>query len=350
MCAQRKAAKRIPTEQDFIRSNIESFGNSIGQTTNWITSMFEVQSHFPKGSKEWEILGYRIRCGQLYQQNEIDKAKGIVCKPMPKEWHDRHEAGRMDDPKKREFYRRIVADRKPYFMRYIYPALMRQYNTYIKNTNRNAMREFQKTVAELDAIPEEERTERQNEFLKFYSQRMPVGVGDCVMNRICRKIEDAFDGYIGRENSKTQFDYRVMKNSAEYSQKQLNTIKKLMDDYNKRLTNYRVFVDYERVDEYESLTTLRQMDDEFRKECIQVCPDRAALCNIVLDLCYTRNSTKRFSWNMCGDEIIENLLARNGGMIHFPVLDENGELEYGGKRYMMKTKQIGVETNGDCFE
>ena len=69
MCAQRKAEKRISGEDDFVRSNIESFGNSIGQTTNWITSMFEVRSHFKPKSKEYEVLSYRIKCGQLYQQN-----------------------------------------------------------------------------------------------------------------------------------------------------------------------------------------------------------------------------------------------------------------------------------------
>ena len=69
MCAQRKASKTIPTEEDFVKSNIASFGNDIGQTTNWITSMFEVQSHYPKGSKEYETLEYRIMCGQQAQQN-----------------------------------------------------------------------------------------------------------------------------------------------------------------------------------------------------------------------------------------------------------------------------------------
>ena len=139
MCAQRKAAKTIPTEDDFVRSNIESFGNDIGQTTNYITSMFEVRSHYPKGSVEYDTLSYRIRCGQLYQQNAIDKAKGIICKPMPRTWHDRHAANKIEDDELREFYRSIVADKKPYFMRYIYPALMKQYNQYIKNTNRNCL-------------------------------------------------------------------------------------------------------------------------------------------------------------------------------------------------------------------
>jgi len=69
MCAQRKAEKRISTEEDFIESNIASFGNEIGSTTNHITGAFEVRSKFAKGSKEYDVLTYRIQCGQLYQQN-----------------------------------------------------------------------------------------------------------------------------------------------------------------------------------------------------------------------------------------------------------------------------------------
>ena len=174
MCAQRRATKRVPTEEDFIRSNIESFGNDIGQTTNWITSMFEVRARFEKGSEEYDTLSYRIRCGQLYQQNAIDKAKGIVCKPMPRLWYDRHAANKSEGDAK--FQRNIVADKKPYFMRYIYPMLSKQYNTYIKNTDKNALREFQMTVAELKATPKSDLTERQEEFLRYYDFRMPVGV------------------------------------------------------------------------------------------------------------------------------------------------------------------------------
>lgn len=71
MCAQRRATKTIPLEPDFIRSNIESFGNDIGQTTNWITSMFDVRAGYPPESEEYKVLSYRIQCGQLYQQNSI---------------------------------------------------------------------------------------------------------------------------------------------------------------------------------------------------------------------------------------------------------------------------------------
>lgn len=71
MCAQRKAKKIVPTEEDIIRSNIASFGDDIGKITNRITAMFEIQSKYPKDSREYKALDYRIKCGQLYQQNSI---------------------------------------------------------------------------------------------------------------------------------------------------------------------------------------------------------------------------------------------------------------------------------------
>ena len=335
MCAQRQAKKRISTEADFVQSNIDSFGNDIGQTTNWITSMFEVRSHYPEGSKEYDALSYRIMCGQLYQQDAIDRAKGIICKPMPRSWHDRHSANKIEDDKTREFYRDIVAAKKPYFMKYIYPSLMREYNTYINNTNRNALREFQMTVSEMNAMPYKDLSDRQREFLKYYNYRIPVGIGDCVMNKICRKIEDKFDGYVGKRNKDTTFDYTIMKSDAEYTSQQFYEIKRLYEDYNQRLKNYAIFVDYERVDEYDSMSELSTMDGEFRKQCETVCPNEEALCNIVLDLCYKKKSTKRFAWSMCGTTIINNLLKNNGYIMSYPRLDTEGDIKYCGNRFVI---------------
>ena len=343
MCIQRKAGKKISVEEDFVQSNIDSFGNDIGQTTNWITSMFEVRAQFPEDSEEYKVLSYRIRCGQLYQQNAIDKAKGIVCNPMPREWHDRHSANKIEDEDVRALYRSIVADKKPYFMRYIYPALMKQYNTYLKNTDRNAMREFQMTVGEIKSIPESEQTERQAEFLRYYHYRMPVGMHDCVMNKICRAFESKFDGYVHKNNSGKKFDYTFMKSDADYTTAQYYSIKRLLDNYNKRLVSYSVFADYERVDEIDSAAALSAMNEEFQKACSAVCSDSKALCNIILDLCYKKDSTKRFAWNMCGTDIIENLLKKNENIITFPIPDPAGDILYCGESYKLMSKEIDTE-------
>lgn len=342
MCAQRKADKKISTEEDFIESNMASFGNDIGRTTNWITSMFEVQSHYDENSREYKELAYRIRCGQLYQQNSIDKAKGIVCKPMPKYWHDRHALGKIEDDEEREFNRRIVADKKPYFMRYIYPSLMKQYNTYINNTNRNALREFQMTVEEMRSLPYEKLTTRQSEFLRYYDMRMPVGVGDCVMNRICRRFEKEFDGYLRKRSKEVPFDYTIMKSDIGYTSTQYYTIKKLYDDFNRRVQNYSIFASYERINKSDVSFETSLISDEFRRECHEQCPDSRVLCDIVLDLCYGKGSTRKFAWSICGDEIINNLLKKNDYSITYPTIDISGEISYGGNAFRLCSKKVEV--------
>ena len=260
---------------------------------------------------------------------------------MPRTWHDRRAVNKIEDEATKELYRSIVADRKPYFMKYIYPTLMKQYNAYIKNTNRNALREFQMTVPELQAIHPDELTDRQKDFLQYYEYRLPVGTGDCVMNRICRRFEEEFDGYIGKQSTTSKFDYTIMKSDAEYTTTQFSAIKKLYDDFNKRLQNYIVFAEYERIDKYDSKSELSIMNEEFRRECSLVCQNSKALCNIILDLCYTKSSTKKFAWSMCGADIIHNLLEKHNNTISFPVLDESGDIEYCGERFSIMSTQIG---------
>lgn len=335
MCVQRKAEKKIPTEEDTIRSNIDSFGNDIGRTTNWITSMFEVMSHFDERSEECRVLDYRIKCGQLFQQNSIDKAKGIICKPMPYEWHDRRGAMDIADPEERAFNRSIVADRKPYFMRYIYPDLAKQYQQYVKSTERNALREFGKTIPELMALPYASMSDREKEFLHYYEQRMPVGMGDCVMNRICRKFERAFDGFVGLASANSNFDYSIYKSGTPYSRKQYDAIRALYSEYNNRIKNYKILMQSNAVDKDEQEEQLGYMQDEFRRECLEQCSNEKALCDIVLDICYSKSMTKKFAWDMCFGVIIKNLVEHNHGMICFPTRCEDGEITYCGERFTM---------------
>lgn len=342
ICEQKKAVKKVSNEEDFITSDINSFGNDIGSITNRATSMFEVRSGFKAGSKEYEELSYRIRCGQLLQQDAIDKAKGIISKPMPKEWYDRHSVNKIEDDDKRNFYRSIVADKKPYFMRYIYPTLMSQYNTYIKNTDKNCLREFGMTVSELKSMRYDELTERQVEFLNYYSRSMPVGTNDCVMNQICRKFEMMFDGFNKKSSYKSDFDYSIMKSDAEYTAKQYRTIKSMYEAYTKRLSNFKSFAEYERVDDGDSALGLERIKEEFIEECDKICPDQSVLCNIILDICYSKNITKRFAWSICGSEIIKNLLSKNGNKISYPVMCDDGEFEYGGNSFTIETKEIEV--------
>lgn len=345
VCVQRKAPKCIPTEDDIMQSNINSFGNAVGEVTNKITSMFEVQAKYPKDSREYRVLDYRIKCGQLYQQNAIDKTKGIEAKPMPDKWYNwisnKISKGKNSSEKKENWFnRKLVADKKPYFMQYIYPSERARMNEYIKKNNEKCIMRFRITLAEL--LGKEERTKEEEKFIYCYYQRMPLGTAPCTINKICWKIEDMFDHI--KYSSSDDFDYSILKcDGVEYSNQLYNKIKKIYDKYRREVSNYTQYAKSERIKSEERQMQKYIFKEEFRKKCLQECPNEEYLCNIVLDLCYSKSkNSKQFAWDICGNMFIQNLLKRHNYKVIYPVLDENGEIEFSGQRFTMKTTEIKV--------
>ena len=347
MCAQRKGKKCVPTEEDLVRANIASFGDDIGRTTNWVTSMYDVQAQYQKGSVEYETLRYRIISGQLYQQNAIDKAKGIICNPMPRAWYDYHanklpEAATEEDVAKREIYLAILADKKPYFMRYIYPDLMKQYNTYLSNTNAKCNILFRMTIDQLLQLPEDELTHEQTEFIHYYHSRMPVSTADSVMNRICRRIENELSRELKGSIRRNEFDYRVLRQDIEYADRQLMRIDQLHKQYKQSLKSLLSKPITCTDDEDARRAAQEILKKQFRIDALAVCNDAQQLCTIVVDMCYTRESSKRFAWEICGKEILDNLFAAGGNRLTYPAKREDGELNFRGQKYTMITKECGI--------
>ena len=297
------------------------------------------------GRQSVYYLQYDRDTPNIYSQTStsIDKAKGIIAKPMPKDWYDLNSNRSCDvkDPAKREFNLSIIADRKPYFMRYIYPTLMKQYNTYMSNTNKKCIREFRITIDELLQKPQEQLTEDEKTFLYYYHAKMPVGTHDCVMNRICRRVEQEFDGYIARHSTDFEFDYTIMKSGQEYTATQYNAIQRLYSAYSRRTQDFMQYAKSERIDEMESAEQRQVMLQEFISECHGACSNSAQLCDIMLDICYQKEGSKQFVWDIAGEDIINNLLEHNDGVITYPTLDPDGDVEFGGERFTFATKQIG---------
>ena len=259
---------------------------------------------------------------------------------MERSWHDRHAVNQIEDEAKQRFYRSIVADRKPYFMRYIYPDLMKDYRNYIRKTDGAALREFKMTVEELQALPYSELSERQKDFLRYYDLGMPVGMGDCVMNKICRRIEEEFDGYVGRYSDDAEFDPAIMKGDAEYNQYQYYAMKNLYGEYTSKQRRFVMYAKTNSMDDDETVASMNALFSEFVRQCHELCQNDTALCNMMIDLLYKKSSTKRLLWMMCGDTIIENLLEKNDRMMSVPVQADGGDIEYGGERYAIAYQRM----------
>lgn len=341
VCIQKTAQKKLVEENDLIQANKNSFGDEIGTTTNKITSMFDVMAQFSVGSPEYEELQYRIQCGQNYQQNAIDKTKGIESKSMPKEWYD-YWSNLNLEPDKKEFNLRILADKKPYFFTYIYPSLRKLYKNHINSYEDSCWENFRCSFDEL--LTKENKTNEEAMFIEDYYKRMPVSINPSVMNKICWKVERIFDGISLANRDGVTFDYNVMKTDVKYSKAKFLKIKELFHSYKTKVQDYSLAAKSERIDKEERKKTRQILKESFKIKAQKICPDPKELCNIVLDLCYTNDQhSKQFVWDICGEQIVKNLLSKSGYKIAYPVQDERGDIEFNGERFSVFETTIDLE-------
>lgn len=348
MCIQSKMPKKVPTEDDFIMSDINGFGDSIGSVTNRGTNMISLREKFDKNSEEYARLQYRIRTMMNYQQNAIDRIKGVVAQPIPKEWlqsrFSKPKDGDDEDTlKKKEIDYNIAAEIKPWFFIYRYSQLKSELDKYMKSVKSNCKIRFGKTLDDLYAS--DSRTEEEEAFIYNYEKYMPISRAPGTMNRICWKIEDEFK--TTNVLPDVEFDRSILKSDAEYSQEEFDAIKSVYDEYNKNMQIFLKGVRKNDSDKTERDVIVSQLKNEFANICYSICPNSQVLTNIVIDICYTSNKNKSFAWDMCGEDIFNNILQNNGGSIQFPIKDDNGDIEFCGNMFSLFTKRMDGDDNDD---
>lgn len=263
---------------------------------------------------------------------------------MPRYWYDRSSIFReFDDEDIRKFQLSIAADKKPYFMRYIYPALMKDYNAYIKNVNMKCIMEFKIRLEDLLQKDPDSLTKQERDFVWMYHFKMPVGTNDSVMNRICRKVEDIMSGYISEIRTQKRFDYSILKSNVGYTKHQYYDIRKLYLDHLEKLKSISQDINSGSPTDEELHDRRRNMIQQFSVACIAICPRVDRLCDIVLDVCYKKEGTKQFAWDVAGTQIINNMLKRSNGIIRYPYRDDNGSISYGGARFSVKELELRYE-------
>ena len=344
MCVQDSMPKKIPMEDDYIKSDINGFGDSIGSVTNKATNMISLRAQFNPDSEEYKRLTYRISTMMNYQQNAIDRIKGVVARPVPKEWLDSRLFKIMDDDdeatiRDKQINANITAEIKPWFFIYRYSSLKSELDKYIKSVKSNCKIRFGKTLDELYAS--NGKSDEENMFIYNYEKYMPVSRAVGTMNRICWRIEDEFKTTDVLPN--VEFDCSILKSDAMYTQEEYDSIKQLYDEYNK---NMQLFLKQKHKNELgddEVGFDITKLKDVFVSECYKVCPNTEVLSNIVIDLCYSSNKNKTFAWDVAGEQIFNNVLKNNGYKIQYPIKDIDGDIEFCGNKFSLHTQKIGGE-------
>ena len=341
-CPQKNANKIAVSEDDIINANKAGFGSKIGAITNRITAMTSLMANYEPGSKEYETLRYRTQCGQKLQQEEIDKAKGIIPVKMNPEWYV-WSANKIDydndseeEIERKKFNQSICAHKKPYFFQYNYLSLKRDYDKYVKISNENAISIYKKTLYEM--LHSENLTEEEKRFIENYKRKLPLDESPSVMNKICWAVEKATDD-LNFYNSSDYSCYNLS-SGVMYNKEIYDVIKVICDNYRSSIKkeSKNILTKNENSSEFAQNTS--EVLDYYTKEMHIQCPNEEVLCDILIDLCYGNTKKEKYSqeilWAACGNVIIDRLLKSHNYIMRYPVKSDNPDFICCGTGFIMQ--------------
>jgi hypothetical protein len=297
--------------------------------------MFDVLASLQEGTEEYKELMDRIIQGQAYQQESIDKIKGIQAKQMPKHWFD-YKSNKIEPEdnekirKEKEKNIKLMVNKKPYFFIYNYDNLFNKYKTFMKNVKNNALIKFGLTLDELKE--KENKTEDEIKFLNSIQYKSPVFTNPCTMNKICWKIEEEFKDIKLKVNNTDKFDKEILKSNEKYDKHAYEEIEKLYKEYIRQQKQFGQTSRYKLTKE-EKHNQRQLFIDNFKIKAEEICPNQECLCNIVIDITYKSKNNRQFAWDICGEQIIENLLNKNNRKYKYPIQDKNGDIEWQGLKF-----------------
>jgi len=343
-CIQHNASKKVVGEEDVVLANKQGFGSKIGQITNRITCITSLMANYKPGSVEYETLRYRTQCGQALQQEEIDKAKGIIPTPMPLHWYiDKenmiHEEDNEEIRAKKELNHILCASKKPYFFAYNYQSLKTEYDELMAGINSKLINMFQKTFKEMQKSTN--LTETEQKMLDLCVKKINLDLSPSTMNKICWAVEDKFDGVDLFKD--VIFDYSLYKSNIRYDDITYVQIKDLCKDYLKKIRQINKRRAFDNQDDLNYAADKEQLFTMLAEECAKICPNEKELCEILLDLCYNDGINTSVVWNISSEVIINNMLAKHDSTLSYPLKTPNGDIQCCGNTFIQKTIKIGVD-------
>ena len=244
-----------------------------------------------------------------------------------------------------------MVDKKPYFFRYKYNALNKEYNEYMRKIKEDCEIRFCISFDELRQIPEDKLSEEQKEFLRLYKKYLPIVDSDCVMNRVCKYIE-SIDFHIKQKIRNTQdFDYKLLV-SENFTPNQTlykKISEEIFDTFNqweKEKKDIKKQVARIGVDSYEKS---RYIDKESKYALLKqrlenICSNEETLSNHLVYLFYVDKTSynKNVLWGIVGKQIYEIVKAKTNSF-YFPEKNPSGSLEYLYEKYSIERFVIPKE-------
>jgi hypothetical protein len=332
-------------------------GNSvpnIGSVINIFSQLYTVRGQFNKDSKDeeerkkYEILTKRLLCGQCISQATIDAKKSGVFFEVPKHWYQLDACKELDD---REFQESICATQKPYFFIHNYVELNSDYIEWEKRVNIRTSAHWNMSASDFLKMNVGDMSEEQVKFYNFIKTSCPININD---KSTMKTFTDVVDEELKRINKmgkvrKTEDTRNLLKyDGVDVDQDTLDEVQKLFNKYadDNRSQVYEtrnsMALTVGEDEKYKIVEVMKEEQEKlakkFKEDILEKCnKDIKVAVNALIEVTYNSKKTGALLWNTFGKQIINNLLEKNNYMVHAVVQDENGDIDYKGKRYSVET-------------
>ena len=328
--------KRVDSRDDEeqVTAQLKGHNSKVGFATNISSSLYSLLSEFPAGSEEYETIQKRLKIGRVIQGEIIDGVKGLDVPPFRNHWTKTIKIPNDTPPeekKKLELFNRIACRIRPAFFRFLYSHYMTDYNKEIKKYNLYSYLKFEKPFKDIfNAV---QRSPEEVGIVNSYRENTFFLDNGSVVNEISRYMRTniaLINRYSTRKSK--ECDWTILKNKTH----ELNPYyTSLMDDY---LQEYKAFKMGLRHDLTDSYGSLEAFISYLKKECsTNISSNESELADYALEVTYNGElGMVEFAWKMFEDGLLQNILTNSSGKFHFPIQDDNGDIEYLWNTYSLK--------------
>lgn len=338
MYETRKAPKSKIDESTLYKSDIKGFNTKVGFLTNCSTTMYAMLPLFSEESKEYQELVRRLKQCRKEQGAIIDSTKGLVIKPIPSHWTNWkkiEEGMSAEEIEKHNFRNSILVDKRPMFMRYLYPEYNKKYQQHYYNYNLYCVATFGIELEEM--ILKGNFSQEEKEFLDKYYKYSPLLNSNCTMNKISsymqNKVKEIKHTAVFNKNHDLEDNIRMLKSpSLEIDKSRLDSLYRIYKKYKRGKRNFGEIKDDDGDTRFK---TIEQYNKSIRQESFLISSDICELASLAVIICYELHPSdnKAFAWNIFGEGIVENVLQNRQEKIQVPFLDKNGDIKYLGNAY-----------------
>jgi hypothetical protein len=337
-----KTPKVDIVEDELYQYDLKGFNPKIGFLTNLSTTMYAMIPNYDKNSAERLEIIRRLKQCRKEQGSIIDSAKGLKVRPIPKHWtqwtHIDEDKMNEEELEKARLNNRIMVDKRPEFMIYLYDNYARDMRKFEHNYNIYCVANFGITPDEMleKYYGNENLNESELNFINNYYRYTPFLTTDCVVNRISRYMRSQVSEIKrSRKMGTNEEILHILKdNDIEIDKgklKQLHNLYKRYKSEKRRLFHIRD------MDGEQIYKTLEQYNKAIRHEAyVGISSNIRELANLALTICYEIHpgDNKTFAWNVFGEGIVQNVFKNRQKKLFVPILDEkNGTIEYLGRMY-----------------